>query len=139
MVPTPAPDRAFAAAPFPDLPRSAAAALDNGIWFEGSLVGISVTRKKLAGRPVEELTRSDDAWLTDAHPGGLPRGEPRAIIWPTSSIAYGHAPQPISDVLTQHRSVSSCHLCNIVLRLGRPLTWTLPGRTSSPTPRRRPC
>jgi hypothetical protein len=31
--------------------------------------------------------------------------------------------QPISDVLTQHRSVSSCHLCNIALRLGRPLVW----------------
>jgi hypothetical protein len=31
--------------------------------------------------------------------------------------------QPIFDVFTQHRSVSSCRLSNIALRPGRPLTW----------------
>ena len=30
---------------------------------------------------------------------------------------------PISDVVSQHRSVSVCHLANISLRLGRPLQW----------------
>jgi L-rhamnose isomerase len=30
---------------------------------------------------------------------------------------------PISDVVSQHRSVSTCHLANISLRLGRPLQW----------------
>ena len=31
--------------------------------------------------------------------------------------------QPISDVESQHRSVSTCHLANIAMRLGRPLQW----------------
>ena len=31
--------------------------------------------------------------------------------------------QPVSDVESQHRSVSTCHLGNISLRLGRPLKW----------------
>ena len=30
---------------------------------------------------------------------------------------------PISDVVSQHRSVSTCHLVNISIRLGRKLTW----------------
>jgi predicted dehydrogenase len=30
---------------------------------------------------------------------------------------------PISDVESQHRSVSVCHLANISMRLGRPLQW----------------
>lgn len=40
--------------------------------------------------------------------------------------------QPISDVVSQHRSVSVCHLANIAMRVGRPLRWdpaaeTFPG------------
>ena len=31
--------------------------------------------------------------------------------------------QPVSDVFTHHRSVSSCHLCNIAMLLGRKLRW----------------
>ena len=30
---------------------------------------------------------------------------------------------PISDIVSQHRSVSTCHLANISMRLGRPLRW----------------
>ena len=31
--------------------------------------------------------------------------------------------QPISDVATHHRTMTSCHLCNIALMLGRDLQW----------------
>jgi len=31
--------------------------------------------------------------------------------------------QPVSDVFTHHRIVSSCHLCNIAMLLRRPLQW----------------
>jgi hypothetical protein len=31
--------------------------------------------------------------------------------------------QPVSDVFTHHRVVSSCHLCNIAMLLGRKLQW----------------
>src|SRR5262249_50798844 len=30
---------------------------------------------------------------------------------------------PISDVASQHRSATVCHLANIAMRLGRPLRW----------------
>ncbi|MEE9602459.1 MAG: hypothetical protein V3V75_04080 [Thermoguttaceae bacterium] len=30
---------------------------------------------------------------------------------------------PLSDVYTHHRVLSSCHLCNIAMRLGRKLRW----------------
>ena len=31
--------------------------------------------------------------------------------------------QPVSDVASHHRTMTSCHLCNIALMLGRELTW----------------
>src|SRR5262249_43361630 len=31
--------------------------------------------------------------------------------------------QPISDVVSQHRTASVCHLANISMRLGRKLKW----------------
>ncbi len=31
--------------------------------------------------------------------------------------------EPVSDVFTHHRSVSSCHLCNIGMLLRRKLCW----------------
>jgi hypothetical protein len=30
---------------------------------------------------------------------------------------------PVSDIYSQHRSVSGCHLGNISIRLGRKLEW----------------
>ena len=31
--------------------------------------------------------------------------------------------QPISDVYTHHRAISTCHLANIALRSGRTIKW----------------
>ena len=31
--------------------------------------------------------------------------------------------QPISDVDTHHRSMTTCHLANIAIRLGRKIEW----------------
>ena len=31
--------------------------------------------------------------------------------------------KPISDVWSHHRTMTSCHLCNIALMLGRELKW----------------
>ena len=30
---------------------------------------------------------------------------------------------PISDVFTHHRALTTCHLANIAMRLGRKLNW----------------
>jgi myo-inositol 2-dehydrogenase/D-chiro-inositol 1-dehydrogenase len=41
-----------------------------------------------------------------------------------AEAAGGRPPhQPISDVESQHRSATTCHLGNIACRLGRPLRW----------------
>jgi hypothetical protein len=31
--------------------------------------------------------------------------------------------QPISDVFTHHRAMTTCHLANIAIRLGRKINW----------------
>jgi hypothetical protein len=31
--------------------------------------------------------------------------------------------EPVSDVATHHRALTTCHLANIAIRLGRKLTW----------------
>jgi hypothetical protein len=31
--------------------------------------------------------------------------------------------QPISDVYTHHRAMTTCHLANIAIRLNRPIKW----------------
>jgi hypothetical protein len=31
--------------------------------------------------------------------------------------------EPIADVFTHHRSISSCHLCNIAMLAGRKIRW----------------
>ncbi|MEC7446094.1 MAG: gfo/Idh/MocA family oxidoreductase, partial [Planctomycetota bacterium] len=31
--------------------------------------------------------------------------------------------QPISDVMTHHRAMTTCHLANIAIRLERPVRW----------------
>ena len=38
-------------------------------------------------------------------------------------IATRTGETPVSDVASQHRSATTCHLANIALRLGRKLTW----------------
>lgn len=35
----------------------------------------------------------------------------------------GDRGKPISDVWSHHRTMTSCHLCNIALMLGRELKW----------------
>ena len=31
--------------------------------------------------------------------------------------------EPVSDAFTHHRTLTTCHLANICIRLGRKLTW----------------
>ncbi len=31
--------------------------------------------------------------------------------------------QPVSDVYTHHRAITTCHLANIAMRLGRTIHW----------------
>lgn len=95
---------------------------DNGILFEGDEGRIFVNRGRLSGKPVEDLTESDKKELDDLviklYKGKQPGDHMRNFF---ECIATGE--EPISDVATHHRTMTSCHLCNIAMMLGRDLTW----------------
>lgn len=93
---------------------------DNGILFEGTEGRIFVSRGKLSGKPVEDLKDNPlpgDA-LTKLYKGKKPGNHMGNFFECIKSRE-----QPISDVYTHHRSMTTCHLANIAIRLGRKLTW----------------
>jgi predicted dehydrogenase len=92
----------------------------NGVLVIGDKGRIFVDRGKLVGRPVQELKENP-----------LPEG---AIAKVLKGQAHGHhmrnffqclesRKDPISDVYSHHRAMTTCHLANICIRLGRKLTW----------------
>jgi myo-inositol 2-dehydrogenase/D-chiro-inositol 1-dehydrogenase len=89
---------------------------DEGLLFEGDGGRLYVNRGRITGKPVEELSErplpADAVRLYESHDhmGNF-------------FDCIKSRKQPISDVASQHRSVSACHLANISLRLGRKLTW----------------
>jgi predicted dehydrogenase len=103
----------------------------NGLLFEGDEGRLFVNRGTLSGKPFEALADKP-----------LPRGEFRLygddnLERPERSgkidAIKNHMGNfydctrsrktPVSDIESQHRSVSLCHLGNIACRLGRPLKW----------------
>ncbi len=103
----------------------------NGILFEGDKGRLFVNRGTIDGVPVERL---------EAEP--LPRekfslyefdnlerpermGKLDAITNHMGNFfdCVATRKQPVSDVWSSHRSTATCHLGNIAMRLGRPLTW----------------
>jgi myo-inositol 2-dehydrogenase / D-chiro-inositol 1-dehydrogenase len=99
---------------------------DEGVLFEGENGRMFVNRGRITGKPIEEqdadknlkekimkdvvaLFKGNTAKMGD-HMGNF-------------FEAWMHGKHPISDVVSQHRSVSACHLGNISIRLGRKLEW----------------
>lgn len=94
---------------------------NNGILFEGEDGRIFVDRGSLKGKPVEEMTEADKKNLQEAVVklyGGEPGDHMRNFF-----EAIKKRGKPISDVATHHRTMTTCHLCNIALMLGRELRW----------------
>jgi predicted dehydrogenase len=103
----------------------------NGVMFNGSEGRIFVNRGVVSGKPVEELKQNplnrEDFGVYDFDNLDRP---PRAGKLDAITNHMGNffdcirsGRTPISDVESQHRSVSTCHLGNIAQRLGRSLTW----------------
>lgn len=93
----------------------------NGILFEGSKGRFFVNRGKITGAPVENLTEADRKKLDDKIAelyGGDVTGHMQNFFNCIDSRT-----DPVSDVYTHHRTMTSCHLCNISLMLGRSLEW----------------
>jgi len=97
-------------------------AFGNGLLLEGDRGRIFVNRSRLSGLPVEQMTAEDhaqmDELVLELYQGKTP-GNHMANFFESVEDRT----QPISDVATHHRTMTSCHLCNIALMLGRDLQW----------------
>ena len=94
----------------------------NGILFEGDQGRIFVNRERLTGKPVEEMTEADKKDLHE-QVVALYRGKEPGDHMRDFFDCVESRGMPISDVETHHRSMTTCHLCNIALMLGRELKW----------------
>lgn len=103
----------------------------NGIMFEGDKGRMFVNRGTVAGVAVDKLKSQPlprEKYTLYKH-DNLSRparmGKLDAIINHMGNFfdCVHSRKTPISDLEGQHRSVSTCHLANISLRLGRDLKW----------------
>jgi predicted dehydrogenase len=93
---------------------------DNGILFEGTKGRIFVNRGKLVGKPVEELASNPlpDEALEKVY-------KDRKLTDHVSNFfeAAAARTEPISDVFSHHRALTTCHLAGIAARVGRKIRW----------------
>jgi predicted dehydrogenase len=93
---------------------------DNGILFEGTEGRIFVNRGKLKGKPAEELATNPlpPQAITEAWKGREPSDHVADFF---ASVAARR--EPIADVWSHHRGLTTCHLAAIAARLGRKIAW----------------
>ncbi len=102
-----------------------------GILFEGDKGRMFVNRAVLGGKPVADLKRNPlprekFAVYNFDNLRRPPRtGKLDAIVNHMGNFfdCIAARKTPVSSIDSQHRSVSTCHLANISMRLGRPLKW----------------
>ncbi len=93
---------------------------DNGVLIEGEKGRIFVNRGRLTGTPVDELKERPlpEGLLQKVYKGKQPGYHMRNFV-----ECMRDRSDPISDVYSHHRALTTCHLANIAIRLGRPLKW----------------
>ena len=92
----------------------------NGILFEGSKGNMFVSRGKLLGEAVDGLKEkplSSDTVLE------VYKGKKTTNHMENFFACMKDRTDPISDVHTHHRAMTTCHLANISIRLGRKIKW----------------
>jgi len=103
----------------------------NGIMFIGDQGKLFVNRGTLSGKPVDELEANPlprEKFQVYAH-DNLERperfGKLDAIVNHMGNFfdCLRTRQLPVSDIASSHRTTSTCHLGNIAMKLGRPLTW----------------
>lgn len=103
----------------------------NGIMFTGDQGRMFVNRGTLEGKPVDELADQPlqrenwKAYDFDNFERPQRAGKLDAIINHMGNFfdCIESRALPVSDIESQHRSASTCHLGNISMRLGRKLNW----------------
>lgn len=95
---------------------------ENGILFEGDKGSIFVSRSEiiLKGMPVDALYKNpvSEELLMKMRNGKRYDGHMGNFM-----ECVRDRGKPISDVYSHHRAMTTCHLGNIAMRLGRSLTW----------------
>jgi len=92
---------------------------NNGILFEGTEGRFHVSRGAMKGGPVEALASNP---LPDGAIEKLYGGEPGNHMRNFMDCVKSRG-KPISDVWSHHRAMTTCHLSNIAIRLGKRIDW----------------
>ena len=96
----------------------------NGVLIEGEDGRIFVNRGGLKGKLVDDLKKDKAGWakleeeVVALFNGRQPKGHMDNFL-----DAVKDRKQPMSDVFTHHRSMTTCHLCNIAVRTGKKINW----------------
>ncbi len=93
---------------------------DNGILFEGTKGRIFVNRGRLTGKAAEELEANP---LPEGALENVYKNRPLVNHFRNFFEAVVDRREPISDVYSHHRALSTCHLAGIAGRLGRTIEW----------------
>lgn len=93
---------------------------DNGILFEGTEGRIFVNRGRLSGKPVEDLQARP---LREGALEEVYQGQPLTDHVGNFFSALSERRDPISDVSSHHRALTTCHLAGISARLGEVIHW----------------
>ncbi|TWU39616.1 hypothetical protein Poly41_24710 [Novipirellula artificiosorum] len=99
---------------------------DNGVLITGEKGRIFVNRKKVVGKPVEDLQHDplpEDAMAKVYKGLPLETGSSRTAHWGNFLHCVREQETPISDVHTHMEMLNVCHLAGISARLGRDLKW----------------
>jgi predicted dehydrogenase len=92
----------------------------NGIFFEGDKGTLFVSRGKLVGEAAVALK---DKPLSDELISKLYKGKKPGNHMANFIECVRDRGEPVSDVHTHNRAMTTCHLSNIAIRLDRKLKW----------------
>ena len=92
----------------------------NGILFEGSKGNMFVSRGKLSGEAVNGLKEKplESDTIKKVYKGKKPTNHMENFFKCVQDRS-----EPLSAVFSHHRAMTTCHLANISIRLGRKLKW----------------
>lgn len=93
---------------------------DNGILFEGTKGRIFVNRGRLTGQPVEELKTNP---LPDNALKEVYKNRELTDHFENLIASCQDRQDPVSDVESHHKALTTCHLAGIAARLGRKIAW----------------
>jgi myo-inositol 2-dehydrogenase / D-chiro-inositol 1-dehydrogenase len=99
---------------------------NEGVTFEGDKGRIFVNRGRITGAPIEEQDANPQLKQQTLEAAkALFKGNTAKLGDHMGNFfeAFKHNLPTVSDVVSQHRTVSACHLGNISMRLGRKIQW----------------